>query len=78
MGKGDRIFYAACGISALDLLLDYEMALLFFVAACLLRPVLHEFGLAQQHSDECQLTTHSRSGNIAFIIFILVAAAPAL
>jgi len=81
MVKRDKIFYSACGLSAVGIVLaamDYEFALLLFVAAYLLRPSLHEFGLARQYADERQLTIHSRSGNIGFIIVMLAAVGFAL
>jgi hypothetical protein len=77
MVKRDRIFYSACGLSGLGLILTvmgYEQNLLLFVAAYLLRPVLHEFGLAKQYADERQLEIHSRSGNLAFVVVILAMA----
>lgn len=79
--KRDRIFYSACCISAIGIvlaILGYDLALLLFVAAYLLRPALHEFGLAQQYADERQLVIHSRSGNLAFVIVILATAGLAL
>jgi len=81
MLKRDKIFYSACGLSCLGiglLALGYDLALLLFAAAYLLRPALHEFGLARQYADERQLTIHSRSGNIGFIVVILVAVGFAL
>lgn len=74
MLKRDRIFYFACGLSGVGVILavmGYEFSLLFFVAAYLLRPTLHEFGLARQYADERQLEIHSRSGNLAFITIML-------
>lgn len=74
MIKWDKISYSACGFSAVGLILavmGYEIFLLLFVAAYLLRPALHEFGLARQYADERQLEIHSRSGNLAFVIVIL-------
>jgi hypothetical protein len=58
--------------------MGYEFALLLCVAAYLLRPSLHEFGLAKQFADERQLAIHSRSGNIGFIVVILAAVGFAL
>ncbi len=55
MFKRDQIFYAACGLSGVGLVLavmGYDLSLLFFIAAYLLRPALHEFGLARQCADE--------------------------
>ena len=81
MIRRDRIFYSACGLSGIGIVLavmGYDFALLLFVAAYLLRPSLHEFGLARQYADERQLTIHSRSGNIAFIVVMLAAVGFAL
>ncbi len=77
----DKIFWFACALSAAGLalaLLGYDVALLLFVAAYLLRPALHEFGVARQYADERQLTIHARSGNIALIIVVLAAVGLAL
>lgn len=74
MIKYDKIFYAACGLSGIGLILaimGYELNLLLFVAAYLLRPALHEFGMAKRFADERQLKIHSQSGNLAFVIIIL-------
>jgi hypothetical protein len=76
MFKRDKIFYSACGLSGVGIVLavmGYDFSLLLFVAAFLLRPSLHEFGLAKQYADERQLTIHSRSGNIGFIVVMLAA-----
>ncbi len=81
MIKRDKIFYSASALSligAVLALMGYEFALLLFVAAYLLRPSLHEFGLAKQYADERQLIIHSRSGNIAFIVVMLAAVGFAL
>ncbi len=81
MFRRDRIFYAACGLTGLGVVLaamGIELGILLFVAAYLLRPALHEFGLAKQYADERQLIIHSRSGNIAFIVMVLAAVGLAL
>lgn len=81
MFQRDRIFYVACGLCVAGLALafmGYDLSILLFVAAYLLRPALHEFGLAIQYADERRLVIHSRSGNIAFIIVILAAVGLAL
>jgi len=73
MLKRDRIFYWACGLSGAGVILavlGYDLSLMFFVAAYLLRPALHEFGLARQYADERQHEIHSRSGNLAFVVLI--------
>ncbi|MFH1688006.1 MAG: hypothetical protein ABIE70_10880 [bacterium] len=74
MFKRDRIFFAACGVLAVGVVLGvmgYDLALLFIVAAYLLRPALHSFGMAKQYADERQLQIHSKSGNVAFIVVIM-------
>jgi hypothetical protein len=74
--KRDRIFYAACGISALGVLfaaLGSDFSFLFFVAAYLLRPVLTEFGLGAKFADEREQAIHAKSGDVAFIVVILAA-----
>ncbi len=76
MFQRDRIFYAACGLSGIGIvvaLLGSDLSIFLFVAAYLLRPALHEFGLAKQYADERQLQIHSRSGNIAFIVMVVAA-----
>lgn len=81
MIKRDKIFYfasALCLVGVVLAVMGYEFALLLFVAAYLLRPSLHEFGLAQQYADERQLIMHSRSGNIGFIVVMLAAVGFAL
>ncbi len=81
MFKRDRIFYAACGLTGLGVVLaamGFDLGILLFVAAYLLRPALHEFGLAKQYADERQLVIHSRSGDIAFIVMVLAAVGLAL
>lgn len=77
MHKRDIIFFAACSLSGVGMVLavlGYDLALLLFVAAYLLRPALHEFGLAKQFADERQLEIYSRSGNLAFVIVMLAMA----
>jgi hypothetical protein len=81
MNKRDKIFYVAlvlCLAGVVLAVMGYDFALLLFVAAYLLRPSLHEFGLAQQYADERQLIIHSRSGNIGFIVVMLAAVGFAL
>jgi hypothetical protein len=76
MNNRDKIFYfasALCIIGVALAVMGYEFALLLFVAAYLLRPSLHEFGLAKQYADERQLIIHSRSGNIGFIVVMFAA-----
>ncbi len=81
MPKRDKILYWACGLSGAGIVLavlGYDVSLLFFVAAYLLRPALHEFGLARQYSDERQHEIYSRSGNLAFVVLITAMVAFAL
>jgi len=55
--KKDKIFYSACGIFIIGVLLaimGYDLALLFIVGAYLLRPTLHAFDLAIKYADERQ------------------------
>ncbi len=52
--------------------------LLLLAAAYLLRPALHECGIARGLADERQLLIHSRSGNIGFLVVILVTSGFAL
>ena len=81
MTKHDRIFAIACGLTGAGILLatlGHEVGILLLVVAALLRPALHEFGLAKQYADERQLVLHSRSGNIGFIVMVLVAVGMAL
>ncbi len=81
MIKRDRIFYAACGVFLVGVilaLLQYDFALLFIVGAYLLRPILHVFDLAGKRTDERRVHIHSRSGNVAFIAVMLAAIGLAL
>ena len=81
MIKLDKIFFSACGIFALGVVLaimGYEMAVIFIVGAYLLRPTLHAFDLAGSFEDERQIINHSRAGNIAFIVMTLTVVAIAL
>ena len=77
MRRHDSVFYVswvlvagAVGLAAAGL----NAGILLFVLAYLLRPILHEFGIATQYVDERELSIHSRSGNVAFIIVMLGAA----
>ncbi|RKX26212.1 MAG: hypothetical protein DRP45_04100 [Candidatus Zixiibacteriota bacterium] len=81
MIKRDKIFYAACGVFLVGVILavmEYEFALLFIVGAYLLRPSLHVFDLAGKQVDERQVQIYSRSGNIAFIAVMITAVGLAL
>ena len=74
MIKRDRIFYSACGLTGVGLVLTvmgYELSLLLFMGAYLLRPALREFGLAKQQDDEYRLEIHSRSVNLAFMVVMI-------
>jgi hypothetical protein len=73
MIKRDRVFYAGCVLFAIGIVLavmEYEIALLFFVWAYLLRPTLHALGLGKKYADERQIQIFSRSGNIAFLVMM--------
>ncbi len=74
MFKRDKIFYSACGIFVVGVILaaiENNLAILFLVGAYLLRPTLHAFDLAEGFADERQVQIHSRSGNIAFIAVMI-------
>jgi hypothetical protein len=71
MIKRDRIFYIACGLLVVGLVLavmDQYIALLPLVGSYLLRPTLHALGLAKKTADERQIQILSRSGNIGFLV----------
>ncbi|UCG62159.1 MAG: hypothetical protein JSV52_02420 [Candidatus Zixiibacteriota bacterium] len=71
MIKRDRIFYIACGLLVVGIILafmDEYIALLPLVGAYLLRPSLHALGLAKKYADERQIQIFSRSGNIGFLV----------
>jgi len=73
MIKRDRIFYIACGLLAVGIVLavmDQYIALLPLVGAYLLRPTLHALGLARKYADERQIQIFSRSGNIGFLVMM--------
>ena len=73
MIKRDRVFYTGCVLFAIGIVLavmEYEIALLFFVGAYLLRPTLHALGLGKKYADERQIQIFSRSGNIAFLVMM--------
>jgi hypothetical protein len=79
--KRDWIFVAAgvLFLAGIGIFISgYPAGLLVIVAAYLLRPALNEFGLARESADERQLSIHSRSGNIGFLVVILSAAGFAL
>lgn len=76
--KRDKIFYSACGIFLVGVILgimEYELGIFFIVGAYLLRPTLHAFDLADKYADERQTQIHSRSGNVAFIAVMVTAVA---
>jgi hypothetical protein len=71
MIKRDRIFYIACGLLVVGIVLavmDQYIALLPLVGAYLLRPTLHALGVARKYADERQIQIFSRSGNIGFLV----------
>lgn len=77
MFKRDRIFYIACCLAAVGLVLalfDLAVAILALVGAYLLRPTLHALGLAKRYADERQIQIFSRSGNVGFLVVMFFAA----
>ena len=55
MIKLDKMFFAACGVFAIGVVvavMGYEFGLLFLVGAYLLRPTLHAFDLAGKTTGE--------------------------
>ena len=77
MVKRDRIFYIACGLLALGIILaimEFPIALLPLVGSYLLRPTLHALGLGKKYADERQIQIFSRSGNIGFLVVMFGAA----
>lgn len=71
MIKRDRIFYIACGLLVVGIVLAFMnqyIALLPLVGAYLLRPTLHALGLGKKYADERQIQIFSRSGNIGFLV----------
>ena len=58
MIKRDKIFYIACGLMVVGIILaimELYIALLPLVGAYLLRPTLHALGLARKYADERQI-----------------------
>lgn len=77
MFRRDRIFYIACGLTVVGIVLaifDLAIAILFLVGAYLLRPTLHALGVANKYADERQIQIFSRSGNIGFLVVMYFAA----
>ena len=71
MIRRDRIFYIACGLMTVGIVLammELYIALLPLVGAYLLRPTLHALGLARKFADERQIQIFSRSGNVGFLV----------
>lgn len=71
MIKRDRIFYIGCGLVAVGIALafmGYDVSILAFVGAYLLRPTLHALGIAGKYADERQIQIFSRSGNVGFLV----------
>ena len=77
MIKRDRIFYIACGLLAVGIVLaimDLYVAILPLVGSYLLRPTLHALGVAKKYADERQIQIFSRSGNVGFLVVMFGAA----
>jgi len=71
MIKRDKIFYIGCVLVAIGTglaIMEYEIALLLFVGAYLLRPSLHALGFGKKCADERQIQIFSRSGNVGFLV----------
>jgi hypothetical protein len=75
MFKRDPIFWWACGIFILVLVLaavtQNGVILMLIVFPYLLRPTLASLGLAKKHFDERQMSLNYRSSNIAFVVTII-------
>lgn len=79
--KRDMIFLIAILLACAGVVLTvagFSAGLLLLVAAILLRPALHECGIATGLDDERQISIHSRSGNVGFLTVILAASGFAL
>jgi len=77
MIKRDRIFYIACGLLLVGVVLacmNNQAAIIALVGAYLLRPTLHALGVAKKYADERQIQIFSRSGNIGFLVVMFGAA----
>ncbi len=75
MFKKDPIFWWACGIFILALLLvvitKNQLWLALMIGSYLLRPTLACLGVARRYVDERQLSIHYRSSNIGFVLMII-------
>ena len=76
MIKKDPIFWWASGIFVLSLALfaisQNQFWLALMIGSYLLRPTLASLGMAKRYVDERQLNIHYRSGNIGFVVMIIV------
>jgi len=76
MLKKDPIFWCAAGIFILALLLmaitQEQLWLTLMIGSYLLRPTLASLGVARRYVDERQMSLHYRSGNIGFIVMIIM------
>ncbi len=76
MLRKDPIFWWATGIFILALVLfastQNQFWLALMIASYMLRPTLASLGVATRYVDERQLSTHYRSGNIAFAVTLVV------
>lgn len=76
MLKKDPIFWWATGIFVLALALfaitQNQFWLALMIGSYLLRPTLASLGVAKRYVDERQLSLHYRSGNIGFVVTIIM------
>jgi len=74
--KKDPIFWWASGIFVLALALfaitQNQFWLALMIGSYLLRPTLASLGFANRYVDERQLNIHYRSGNIGFVVMIII------
>ncbi len=75
MLKKDPIFWWATGILGLALglfaITQNQFWLVLMIGSYLLRPTLASLGVGRKKIDECQMTIHYRSGNIAFAVMMI-------
>lgn len=76
MHKRDPIFWWATAIFLLALVLfaisQNQFWLTLMIGSYLLRPTLASLGVAKRYVDERQLNIHYRSGNIGFVVTLIV------
>jgi hypothetical protein len=75
MLKKDPIFWSACAVFILSLLIfgltGNQFWLALMIVSYLLRPTLASLGVARRYVDERQMTIQHRSGNIAFAVMLI-------